>query len=137
MARGDVEGDVTEGAGALESAATRRARNAAVPDAPMSAEALADAIAKAHIRAREDEGKVKEKPLPEIVRASVRCGYETKPRERADGSRQLITAPASITFAANETADGQPATVQHGKPVRLKRDAFRRYEADGKVIIAQ
>jgi hypothetical protein len=75
--------------------------------------------------------------LGEIVRASVRCGYETTRRIGADGSAQMVTAPASVTFKANETEDGVEHTVPHGRPVRIKREAFVRYLNDGKVILAQ
>lgn len=127
------ENDVTEGD--RENVMTRNARNRAIPDAPLTAEALADAIAKAQQRVIDNAGKVQEKPLPEIVRASVRCGYETRLHTTSDGSRTNITSPKSVVFKASETADGKETTVPHGKPVRLKREAFQRYQSDGLVIL--
>lgn len=131
------ENDVTEGGSARESAATAMARRRAIEgDAPPSAEAIGAAVAKALERQREAPPPPAQR-LPEIVRASVRCGYETNRRVASDGSTQLVTAPGSITFKPHETADGREHTIQHGRPVKLKRDAFERYQGDGKVIIAQ
>lgn len=106
-------------------------------NAPFSSEELGNAIAKASQRMREEESRVKEAPLPEIVRASVRCGYETSRRVMSDGSAQMVTAPGSVAFKADETADGKAYTVVHGRPIHLKREAFQRYARDGKVVLAQ
>lgn len=129
MAREDNENDVTDGASERENASTARARAKALPDSPLSSSQLADAIAQAHFRVRDQEAKEKEKPLPEIVRASVRCGYETT--KRADNT--MVTSPKSLTFPPSETADGKETTVPHGRPVRLKREAFQRYKSAGLV----
>lgn len=129
--------DMTDGATTHENRHTERARRRAIEgDAPPTAESIGDAVAKALERQR-DQPPVKEKPLPEIVRASVRCGYETTRRVMSDGSSQMVTSPASVTFKAHETADGKEYTVPHGRPIQLKREAFQRYAGDGKVILAQ
>lgn len=134
MAR-DFENDVTEGT--TENAATARARRRAIEgDAPPSADAIGAAVAAALERQR-NAPPVKEAPLPDIVRASVRCGYETSRRVMADGSAQMVTAPGSVAFKADETADGKAYTVVHGRPIHLKREAFQRYARDGKVVLAQ
>lgn len=131
------ENDVTDGRDDTENAATARARRRALEgDAPPSAEAVGEAVAKALDRMR-DQPRAKERPLPPVVRASVRCGYETSRRVLSDGSTQMVTAPGSITFKRDETPDGREVTVPHGRPVRLKREAFERYRRDGKVVIAQ
>lgn len=128
MAKDDPN-DMTEGAADSETAATRRARERALGTNPFTPEQMADAIAKAQMRVIEEAGKAKEKPLPEIVRASVRCGYETVKRDN-----KVEVRPGSITFRAEETADGTTPTVPHGRPVRLKRAAFLRYQAEGRVV---
>lgn len=125
--------DVTDGASDREGVSAAAARRRALPDAPMSADALASAIAEAHFRVRDREAKEKEKPLPEIVRASVRCGYETTRRQQDNGQIQLVTSPKKMTFPANETADGKETVVEHGRPVKLKREAFQRYKSEGLV----
>ncbi len=131
------ENDVTEGRSDQESVATERARRRAIEgDAPPSASAIGEAVARALERAA-NAPKEQEKPLSDIVRASVRCGYETSRRVLSDGSTQIVTAPASITFKADETQDGKPCTVVHGRPVKLKKAAFLRYQSEGRVIIAQ
>lgn len=128
------ENDVTEGS--TETTGTERARRRAIEgDAPLSADAIGEAVARSLERQR-GQPAVKEAPLPEIVRASVRCGYETTRRVLGDGSAQMVTAPASVTFKASETADGREHAVAHGRPVHLKREAFERYKRDGKVILA-
>ena len=124
--------DVTEGASDREGVSAATARRRALPDSSLSSDAMADAIAKAHFRVRDQEAREKEKPLPDTIRASVRCGYETTTREM-NGQRTLVTAPKSLTFRADETADGTTVTVPHGKPVRLKREAFLRYKSAGEV----
>lgn len=111
-------------------------RRALEGDAMPSAEAIGEAVSKALERQR-NAPAVKERPLPPVVRASVRCGYETTRRVMGDGSAQMVTAPASITFRPDETPDGRAVTVPHGRPVKLKREAFERYRRDGKVVIAQ
>jgi hypothetical protein len=147
MARED-ENDMTDGARDSETTARRvkvgnkefvvpgtdTARRRAIEgDAPPSAEMIGDAVAKALERQR-NAPPLPEKPLPEIVRASVRCGYETVRRVLSDGSAQLVTKPAEVTFKASETSDGREYTVPHGRPVKLKRDAFLRYQSEGKVV---
>lgn len=131
------ENDVTDGRDDTENAATARARRRALEgDAMPSAEEIGEAVSKAIERQR-NAPAVKERPLPPVVRASVRCGYETTRRVLSDGSTQMVTAPASIAFRSDETPDGKPVTVPHGRPVRLKREAFERYRRDGKVVLAQ
>jgi hypothetical protein len=121
---------------ASENEATQRARRRAIEgDAPPSAQAIGEAVARALDRQRDNP--IKETPLPEIVRASVRAGYETARRVLSDGSTQMVTSPASITFKREDTPDGREVTVVHGKPVKLKREAFIRYRRDGKVVLAQ
>lgn len=133
MARND-ENDMTDGARDSENAATARARRRAIEgDAAPSAEAIGKAVADALERQR-NAPPPKEAPLPEIVRASVRCGYETVRRVVSDGSTQLVTKPAEVTFKASETGDGREYTVPHGRPVKLLRDAFLRYQSEGKVV---
>lgn len=133
MAR-DNENDVTDGATERESVATRRARQRALGENPFSSEQMADAIAKAHFRVRDAEAREKEKPMAEIVRASVRCGHETVRQVTSDGGVRLVTMPKKHTFKPHETADGKEAVVEHGRPVRLKRDAFVRYLGEGIVV---
>lgn len=136
MAKDDDDMTGRDAATANETAATARARHRALTgDAAPSAAAIGEAVAKAMERMRNEP--VKEEHLPEVVRASVRCGYETTRRVMGDGSAQLVTAPGSITFQANETPDGRACTVVHGRPVKLKRDAFLRYRREGKVVLAQ
>lgn len=128
------ENDMSGAAGAAEeNAATQRARHRAlVGDAAPSAAEIGEAVAKAMERVRERPPK--EDPLPPVVRASVRCGYVT---ERRHSDNMMITRPGSITFKREETPDGREVTVIHGKPVKLKREAFLRYRREGKVVIAQ
>lgn len=132
------ENDMSGEAGSAgENRATALARKRALEgDAPPSAQAVGEAVAKALERMR-DAPKAPEKPLPDVVRASVRCGYETNRRVLSDGSTQMVTAPGAITFKASETATGREATVPHGRPVKLTREAFVRYRRDGKVVLAQ
>lgn len=130
------ENDVTDGRDDRENAATARARRRALEgDAPPSAEAIGAAVAAAMERQRANP--VPARQLPTVVRASVRCGYETTRRVLSDGSTQMVTAPASMTFTREETADEREHTVPHGRPIRLKLEAFKRYERDGKVVLAQ
>ena len=130
------EDDVTDGASARESAATQRARRVSIDGLePPSAEAIGKAVADAMERQRTAPREV-QKPLPEIVRASVRAGYEDVKLNDERGKRIVVQAK-SITFQPHETADGSRVTVAHGKPVRLKREAFQRYFAEGVVAIAQ
>lgn len=131
------ENDVTDGASSSEGAATERARRRALEgDAPPSASAIGEAVARAMERMA-NAPKEPERALPEKVRASVRCGYETTRRVLSDGSTQMVTAPASIKFSKDETADGKEWTIPHGRPVMLKREAFLRYQSEGRVVIAQ
>jgi hypothetical protein len=131
MARNDD--DMTDGATDGETAATRRARERAFGQNPLTTDQMAEAIAKAQERTREAEAKRAMKPLPDVIRASVRCGYSTSRRVMSDGSSQMVTSPSSITFEPEDTADGTRVTVPHGRPVKLKREAFLRYQADGQV----
>ncbi len=128
MARED---DMTDGAATSESAATRNARRRAIEgDAPLTADAIGKAVAENLERNR----NVPAAPihLGEIVRASVRAGYEDVKMNDERG-RRIVVQPRSITFKASETADGKETTVVHGRPVRLKREAFQRYLASGQV----
>lgn len=130
--------DVTEGRDDGETPAARRARNAAFGTNPLNADQMAEAIAKAHMRVADEERKAsKTQHIPETVRASVRCGSETIRETRNDGGVRLVTRPKKITFKASETADNKEWTVEDGRPVRLKREAFLRYQSTGDVILAQ
>ena len=135
MAR-DSENDVTDGATDSETSGTRRARERAFGVNPLSTDQMAEAIAKAHMRVAEAGAKAKVKPLPEIVRASVRAGYETIRETRNDGGVRLVTRPKKITFGASETADGREWTIENGRPVMLKREAFKHHESLGNVVLA-
>lgn len=124
--------DMTEGATDSENAATARARRRAIEgDSAPSAADIGNAIAAALERNRDRKDEAK--PLGEEVRASVRCGYETV--RRSDNT--MVTQPKSITFRRDETADGTEVTIPHGRPVRLKRAAFLRYQAEGSVVLGQ
>lgn len=128
--------DMTDGASAGETAATRRARERTLGENPLSTEQMAEAIARAQERVRLDAERAKERPLPEIVRVSVRCGYENVTRTNGDGARTVITKPKTIRFAANETADGQAHEVEHGKPIRLTREAYKKYAGMDLVLLS-
>lgn len=125
-----------EAAFAGESAATRKVRSK-FENVPISATELADAIAKAQQRVMEDAGKVQQKPLPAVVRASVRCGMETVRQDKGDGGYKIVTQFGSMDFTGEETGDGKPARVPHGRPVKLKREAFLKYQSLGKVVLAE
>lgn len=129
----DMSGDA---AFAGESAATRRVRGK-FENVPISANELADAIAKAQQRVMEDAGKVQPKPLPDVVRASVRCGMETIRQDNGGGGYKIVTQFGSMDFTSEETGDGKPARVAHGRPVKLKREAFLKYLNIGKVVLAE
>lgn len=131
------ENDVTDGASSRENAMTERARRVGVDGLqPPSAEAIGKAVAEAMERQRNAPQQA-EKPLPPIVRASVRSGYEDLKVQDDSGRMRIVNRAKSVDFKADETADGKPATVAHGSPVRLKREAFQRYYAEGLVEIAQ
>lgn len=101
-------------------------------DAPTNIqEGLADAIVEAQRRALEAERTQKQKALPDVVRASVRCGNETI-KDHASG--KVVIRPAKMTFGPQETGDGTTVTVEHGRPVRLKRAAFLHYQSLGQVV---
>lgn len=102
-------------------------RRAIDGDAPPSAEEIGKAVASALERQRNAPPE-KAAPLAEIVRASVRAGVETI--KQGD---KVVIRPAKITFKADETADGKEWTVEHGRPIRLKREAFLRYKSEGRV----
>lgn len=122
------ENDMTEGRDSSETRATANARRRALEgDAPPSAEEIGKAVASALERQRNAPPE-KAAPLPEIVRASVRAGMETI--KQGD---KVVIRPAKITFKADETADGKEWTVEHGRPIRLKREAFLRYKSEGRV----
>lgn len=124
--------DVTDEATSMETASVRRARGQLIQDVKIDPDALAQAMK----RVRDDETKVRDEVVPEIVRASVRAGNETTRRVLGDGSAQLVTSPKKITFSAEETADGREWTVESGRPVHLKRAAFLHYRAQGLVEMA-
>lgn len=131
------ENDVTDGAADMENAATRRARAVGIDGlSPPTAEAIGKAVADALERQRNAPQQA-EKPLPPIVRASVRAGYEDLRVQDDSGRMRIVNQAKSVEFKASETADGKPAKVPHGRPVRLKREAFQRYFAEGLVEIAQ
>lgn len=125
------ENDVTDGASDRETVATARARQRALGENPFSADQMAEAIAKAQERVRQDESRSREKPLPDVVRASVRCGNETI-KDPMNG--KVTIRPAKMTFGPKETGDGTTVTVEHGRPVRLKREAFLHYQSLGQVV---
>lgn len=130
------EDDVTEGGSERENAATRRARAVGIDGIqPMSAADIGKAVADAMERQRLAPA-TPQKPLSEVVRASVRAGYEDI-KVNDERGRRVMVQPKSITFKASETADGKETTVSHGRPVRLKREAFQRYYGEGLVEIAQ
>lgn len=133
MAKNDPNDVTGESAATAGEGRFTRAGRAAFEEYAPSAAAIGDAVAKALERQRTAPPQP-QRTLPDIVRASVRCGYHTVRRVLSDGSAQMVTMPAEVTFKASETGDGREAIVAHGKPVKLKRDAFLRYEADGKVI---
>lgn len=130
----DMSGAAARSAGEREAAA--RARRAALGDdnAP-SADAIGEAVAKA--LARSASQPLSAQRLGDVVRASVRAGFEDVRTERPDGSKFIATKPRSITFSREETADGKEYTVVHGRPVHLKRDAFIARRDQGVVIIAE
>lgn len=116
------ENDVTSGRSAGETKATRNARASLEPAANgFDVNSFADAFAAAQERQR----NLKEKPAPlgPVVRALVRCGT------MSDG-----VTPKTMKFTGAQTADGQPIEVPHGRPVRLKREAFEWLSRDGSVI---
>jgi len=106
------ENDVTDGFDGRENDSTRRARQRALGENPMSTEQMADAVAKALQRTAAQAKPVQ--VLGDTVRASCRAGYYR------DGS------PKKYTFKASDTADGREWTIPHGKPIRLKREAYER-----------
>lgn len=135
MARDENDMSGVDGATGRENAASQSARRRAIDGlAPPDASTLAKAIAEASQRIREDEAKAKDVPLPEIVRASVRCGYESIVERRNDGGSRIVERARKVTFKADETADGKEYTVPHGRPIGLKRAAFLRYASEGLVI---
>jgi hypothetical protein len=118
-----------------ERAAAKSARRAALGEDNMpSASEIGDAVAKALARVASAPGSTQK--LGEIVRCSVRSGYEDV-RQYVGGQERIVTKPKAITFRPDETADGREWTLEHGKPVRLKRDAFISRRDLGHVLIAE
>lgn len=113
---------------------TRAARAALDEFAPSAAE-IGDAVAKALARSANAPAPVQK--LGDVVRASVRCGYEDIRQERPDGSKFIATIPRKITFSKDETADGREHTIQHGRPIHLKRAAYEARRDQGVVLIAE
>lgn len=104
-------------------------------DAPPSAEDIGRAVAQAMQRS------VANPPPPQrlgdVVRVSVRCGYETEVQVSGEGARRLVTKPGSVLFRAEDTPDGRPVRVEHGRPARLTRAGYEHWNAQGKVLIAE
>lgn len=114
------ENDVTEGS--TETRISRNNRAKLLGEGAIDLNELAAAMVGAQDRA----SKVRDtRVLGEVVRCSCRVGLDR------------AANPKSYTFKANETAEGRELTVQHGKPLRLKREAFQRYAADGVVVISE
>jgi hypothetical protein len=104
-------------------------------DAPPSAEEIGKAVAQA--MQRSISAPPASQKIGEIVRVSVRCGYETEAQVSSDGSRRLVTKPGSVLFRAEDTPDGRPVRVEHGRPARLTRAGYEHWNAQGKVLIAE
>lgn len=136
MARNDENDMSGDAARAGEREASRQARSRALGEenAPSASE-IGDAVAKALARAAAQP--VSMQKLGPIVRASVRCGYEDVRQEKPEGGFRIATVAKSVTFNADETADGKTHTVVHGRPIHLKRDAFVRRRDMGHVLIAE
>lgn len=130
----DMSGRGARDAG--ETDAMKRVRQRAIDgDAPPSATEVGQAIAEAMKRGLQNP--LPQRQLGEVVRASVRAGYETVREVHSDGSARLITRPRSVTFRGDETVDGHEYTVANGRPVRLKRDAYERRLSEGVVMLAE
>jgi len=134
----DVKSDDVSGKEAAthrEGKFTKAAREALDSEAP-SAAAIGEAVAKA--LSRQAAAPVPtQSPLGAVVRASTRCQTVNERRVNSDGSARIVTSYEPITFRAGETADGKEVTLGHGKPVRLKREAFLHYAGIGRVVIAE
>jgi hypothetical protein len=128
----DMSGVAAATAG--ESAGIKRARQRTLEgDAPPDANVLADAISKAMQRS----SALPPQSLGDIVRCSVRAGYETVRQVNSDGSSRMVTSPKKVVFTGDETPDGKTYEVANGRPVRLKREAYERRRDMGHVIIAE
>lgn len=128
----DVSGDARS---AGERQAAKNARRAALGEDNMpSASEIGDAVAKALARAASAPAPVQR--LGDVVRASVRSGYEDV-HMMVGGQERIVTKPKAITFRADETPDGREVTLEHGKPIRLKREAFISRRDLGHVLIAE
>lgn len=115
----DMSGRRARDAG--ETLAVQKARhNAFDADAPSASE-IGRAVADAMARSKD----LPPQRLGDIVRASCRVGFNADMR------------PKSFTFPGADTADGRECTVAHGKPIRLKVEAFRRYAEQGVVTVAE
>lgn len=129
----DMSGDARS---ANERQAAKSARRAALgEDNAPSASEIGKAVAEALARTAGQPQAVRE--LGPIVRASVRAGYEDKRVDKGDGSIRIATVPKQVKFEADETSDGKEYTLEHGKPIRLKREAFIRRRDQGVVILAE
>lgn len=129
----DMSGDAAR---AGERQAAKGARAAALGEASApSADAIGQAVAAALARAANVPMSVQK--LGDIVRCSVRVGYEDIRQERTDGSKFIATVPRKVTFTRDETPDGKEYTLEHGKAIRLKREAFMRRRDQGVVQIAE
>jgi hypothetical protein len=130
----DMSGRSARDAG--ETDAMKRVRQRAIDgDMPPSAQEVGQAIAEAMKRGLQNP-PVQQK-LGDVVRASVRAGFETTRQVHSDGSSRLVTQPKSVTFGRDETIDGREYTVANGRPVRLKREAYERRLAEGVVMLAE
>lgn len=133
MADGVDDMTGADAAMAREGKYTRAARDRLHSEAP-SAEAISRAVAET--LARQAAQPVAERPLGEIVRASVRCGTESYTQQNGPEGSRVVTAYRKLRFSGDETADGVERVIEHGRPVALKRAAFERYAAQGLVIRA-
>jgi hypothetical protein len=128
----DVSGQ--EAATAREGKFTQAARKALHSEAPSAAE-IGSAIAEAMKRAASNPAPAQ--VLGEVVRCSVRAQTKDTRQVASDGSSRIVTSYVPVRFAADETADGKELELTHGKPVRLKRDAFHKYASMGRVVLAE
>lgn len=128
----DMSGDARS-AGERNAARTARSRALGEENAPSAAE-IGDAVAKALARAA--TAPVVNRTLGPVVRASVRCGYEDI-HQNVGGVLRIATVPKKIKFDREETADGKEYTIEHGRPIHLKRDAFIKRRDQGVVLLAE
>ena len=122
----DHENDMSGRAAATakEGVRTAAARQALHSEAPSAAE-IGRAVAEAMQR-QASRGPELQRPMGAVVRASCRAG-----------THPATGLPLQMTFAPADTADGKEYTVKHGRAIHLKREAFERYAAQGKVILAE